>query len=114
MEVRPVRTVAKITKQGLEPGFVFSTIAPKQLRFKVGAGPVRSLGSADRHGRSPREIFGLTPMRAHLLVIDGTGQAAALIRMLERDSYGCYQARGPMRVRTLLDEETVDLIVWRE
>jgi len=53
-------------------------------------------------------------MRAQLLVIDGTSQAPTLIRMLERDGYGCHQARGPMRVRTLLDEETVDLIVWRE
>ena len=53
-------------------------------------------------------------MRAQLLVIDGTSQAPTLIRMLERDGYGCHQARGPMRVRTLLGEESVDLIVWRE
>jgi DNA-binding NtrC family response regulator len=53
-------------------------------------------------------------MRAQLLVIDGTTHAPTLIRMLERDGYGCHQARGPMRVRTLLDEEPVDLIVWRE
>jgi hypothetical protein len=53
-------------------------------------------------------------MRAQLLVIDGTTQASTLIRMLERDGYGCHQARGPMRVRTLLEEQIVDLIVWRE
>jgi len=53
-------------------------------------------------------------MRAQLLVIDGTVQAPSLIRMLERDGYACHQARGPMRVRSLLVEHPVDLIVWRE
>ena len=53
-------------------------------------------------------------MRGHLLVIDGTPQAGSLIRLLERDGYDCVQARGPIRVRSLLEDQPVDLIVWRE
>lgn len=53
-------------------------------------------------------------MRGHLLVIDGTPHAATLMRLLEQDGYECVQARGPIRVRSLLEEQPVDLIVWRE
>jgi hypothetical protein len=53
-------------------------------------------------------------MRAQLLVIDGTPRAGSLIQLLERDGYACHQARGPIRVRSLLHDENVDLIVWRE
>lgn len=53
-------------------------------------------------------------IRGHLLVIDGTPHAAMLVQMLEHDGFDCSQARGPMRVRALLEEQPVDLIVWRE
>jgi hypothetical protein len=53
-------------------------------------------------------------MRGQLLVIDGTPEAGALIRLLERDGFLCVQARGPIRVRTLLEEHPVELIVWKE
>lgn len=56
----------------------------------------------------------LPEARGHLLVIDGTEQAGALIRLLEQDGFDCAQARGPIRVRSLLEEQPVDLIVWRE
>jgi len=53
-------------------------------------------------------------IRGHLLIIDGTPHAASLIHLLEQDGFACVQARGPIRVRSLLEERHVDLIVWRE
>lgn len=53
-------------------------------------------------------------MRGYLLLIDGTPEAAALIGALERDGYRCAQARGPLKVRSLLDSERIELIVWKE
>ena len=53
-------------------------------------------------------------MRAYLLLIDGTPEAASLIGALEGEGYRCAQARGPLKVRSLLDSEPIALIVWKE
>ncbi len=53
-------------------------------------------------------------MRGYLLLIDGTSEAAALIGALKREGYRCAQARGPLKVRSLLDSEPIELIVWKE
>lgn len=53
-------------------------------------------------------------MRATLLIVDGSPHASGLVRMLERDGFSCHQARGPLRVRALLQEQPIDLIVWTE
>lgn len=53
-------------------------------------------------------------MRRNLLVIDRTTQTNPIVRLLEREGYRCYQARGPLRVRDFLDQQQIDLIVWNE
>ncbi|MCH8841847.1 MAG: hypothetical protein IID61_02615 [SAR324 cluster bacterium] len=53
-------------------------------------------------------------MRRNLLVIDRTTQSNPIVRLLEREGYRCYQARGPLRVRDLLNQQQIDLILWNE
>jgi hypothetical protein len=53
-------------------------------------------------------------MRGTILVIDGRGYPQPLLDLLEAEGYFCLYARGPLKVRTLLSEHTVDAIVWKD
>lgn len=50
-------------------------------------------------------------MRARVLIIGGD---EALQALLERNGYACERARGPLRVRAVLESSSLDLIIWAE
>lgn len=53
-------------------------------------------------------------MRAHVLLIDGSGASGEWARVLEQNGFQCTQARGPIRVRSVLEAGAVELIVWNQ
>jgi DNA-binding response OmpR family regulator len=53
-------------------------------------------------------------MKGNVLVIDESGAAASLLELLTASGYHCFHARGPLKVRGVLDSQSIDLIVWRE
>ena len=48
-----------------------------------------------------------------LLIVDSHGDAGELTRFLEGNGFACVQARGPLRVRAVLDGCAIDAIVWK-
>ena len=53
-------------------------------------------------------------MQANLLVVADRESAAPVVRLLQKEGYSCSQARGPLRVRTVLNTRRIDLILWKE
>lgn len=53
-------------------------------------------------------------MRGTLLIVDGPGDGQLLAEQLERDGFICLRVRGPLKLRTELENQRVDLIVWSE
>ncbi len=49
-----------------------------------------------------------------ILVVDSHGEAGELVQFLERNGYACVQARGPLRVRSLLEARGIDAIVFKD
>ena len=53
-------------------------------------------------------------MPGTILLIDEDGKSRTLLAELERGGYQTLHARGPIKVRELLESGPVDLIVWKE
>jgi hypothetical protein len=53
-------------------------------------------------------------MTPTLLIVDGRGLPREQLRWLTARGYACLYARGPIRVRELLAEHTVDAILWKD
>ena len=53
-------------------------------------------------------------MRETLLLIDGRGQPAGLVKEFEKAGFFCVYARGPLKVKTLLREHPVALVIWKD
>ena len=53
-------------------------------------------------------------MQANLLVVANRKSVAPLVRLLEKEGYACFQARGPLRVRSVLNNRRIDLILWKD
>lgn len=53
-------------------------------------------------------------MKGNVLVIDESGATNPALDLLSRAGFRCFHARGPLRVRSLLAAEAIDLIIWRE
>lgn len=53
-------------------------------------------------------------MRGTLLIVEAKGGSDALVTGLEERGVACLHARGPLKLRSLLDTGRVDLILWEE
>ena len=53
-------------------------------------------------------------MQANLLVVADRESAAPVVQLLQKEGYSCSQARGPLRVRSVLNTRRIDLILWKE
>ena len=53
-------------------------------------------------------------MKANLLVVADRKSVAPVVGLLQKEGYACWQARGPLRVRTVLNTRRIDLILWKE
>lgn len=52
-------------------------------------------------------------MPANILIVDSFGQGEELEQFLQPQGYQCFLARGPLRVRAILESCRIEAIIWK-